>query len=69
MKIETKFDIGQEVWFFDFEAIKAEVFAITIHDKYIVYHVETKGRGRSNFITALKDDKIFPTKEELIKSL
>ena len=69
MKIETKYDIGQEVWFNMLDAIKAEIVAITIHDNYVMYHVETKGRGRSNFTTALRDDIIFPSKEELLKSL
>lgn len=32
-----------------------------------MYHLETIGRGRSNFVTALEEYKIFPTKEELLK--
>ena len=69
MTIETKYNIGDEVWIYLLEPIKAYIVAITIHDKYMMYHVETVGRGRSNFNTSLLEDKLFPSKEELLKSL
>ena len=69
MTIETKFNIGDEVWFHLCEPIKAEIIAITIHKEYIVNHIQTIDRGRNNFVTALTEDKIFPTKQELLDSL
>lgn len=69
MTIETKFNIGDEVWFHLCEPIRADVTAITIHKDYMVYHIQTIERGRNNFATALTDDKLFRTKQELLDSL
>lgn len=69
MKIETKYDIGQEVWFNCFEPVKAIITSITKRKYSLEYRVETIGRGCNDFITDLTENKLFPTKEELLKSL
>ena len=68
MKIETKYDIGQEVWILDFEQpCKGEILSIKTfnmykkeHD-YVSYYIQNLGSKR--------EQEIFPTKEELLKSL
>lgn len=69
MKIETKYDIGQEVWFNWLEPVKAIIIAVTKRKYSLEYRVETINRGCNDFVTFLTESKIFPTKEELIKSL
>ena len=69
MTIETKFNIGDEVWFYLVEPTKAEITAIIIHENYMVYHIHTIGQGRNNFVTAFKEEQLFLTKQELLDSL
>lgn len=69
MKIETKYDIGQEVWtlnIFD-EPCKGEILSISTfnmykkrHD-YVSYYIQNIG--------SRIEKELSPTKEELLKSL
>lgn len=67
MKIETKYDIGQEVWYKGY----SEIF----HDKIYQIKVNIDCLGEIHIYYELWDDvikeehKLFPTKEELLKSL
>ena len=71
MKIETKYNIGDEVWVANVfrEPIEVKVYGITAEVKdsniLIDYHV---GLGK-NGCALRKEELVFPTKEELIKSL
>ena len=69
MKIETKYDIGQEVWALNFfeQPYKGEILSISTfnmykkgHD-YVSYYIQGLG--------SRKENECFPTKEELLKSL
>lgn len=70
MKIETKFDIGQEVWFGSLGFDKsAKICEININvfidgDVRIEYGLEKRG-----YYWKRNEHEIFPTKEELLKSL
>lgn len=70
MKIETKFDIGQKVWFQTLGInYKAEIMEINVHcllcgDVLIHYKL-----ARSGYYYERDEDELFPTKEELLKSL
>lgn len=67
MKIETKYDIGQEVWFMGY----SEIFK----DKICQIKVNIDCLGAIHIYYDLWDDvtkeeqSLFPTKEELLKSL
>ena len=69
MKIETKYDIGQEVWALDFfkEPNKGEILSVTTLNTsvkerdYVAYYIHHIGYRLEH--------EIFPTKEELLKSL
>lgn len=75
MKIETKYDIGQEVWFmWGNKAIQREIASVDVRvdseEQYETYEIV----GLEDDDDALYDwtfeiDDIFPTKEELLKSL
>ena len=71
MKIETKYDIGQGVWFnvnsHTVKGVVSEINARFIHDKLTVVY----GIDYSNYIgySQVEEDNLFPTKEELLKSL
>lgn len=66
MKIETKYDIGQEVWTLVANRLykgkvlsfKVDVSLAGVNVHYII------GKG-----VLLSEEKLFPTKEELLKSL
>lgn len=63
MKIETKYDIGQEVWFmFQGKVQSGYIMSITIYRDCVVYNM------RANCLS-FKESLLFPTKEELLKSL
>lgn len=71
MKIETKYDIGQEVWFVSgLHYIKGMIREIRINifmnQCIIVYGIEFK-----NFVGYCQKEEsdLSPTKEELLKSL
>lgn len=69
MTIETKYNIGDEVWFRTLKFNKkAKVIGVTINlreDGVIIeYGLERKG-----YYYQRRESDLFPTKEELIKSL
>ena len=64
MTIETKYNIGDEVWFmFLNEPFKSKVYAY-IGGKEKLYRCKLFLQS-----CARREDKLFPTKEELLKSL
>jgi len=71
MTIETKYDIGDEVWMANIfmEPIKVRIYGIVagVKDNKVLidYHVGFSKDG----CTLRKEELIFPTKEELLKSL
>lgn len=70
MTIETKYNIGDEVWTLNSlrEPIPAKVFGIMVEVRrnrtYIDYKVDNQ-----EIIAYRREDVVFPTKEELLKSL
>ena len=72
MKIETKYDIGQEVWLLDNNHIyQGTVDGINIaigKEISSVYTVRIRNISGSWTIQR-KEEFVFPTKEELLKSL
>ena len=69
MKIETKYNVGDEVWFKYRQPTRGEIIAIIVHKESFVYHVHSIDLGNNNFMTTLIENMIFRTKEELLKSL
>lgn len=75
MKIETKYDIGQEVWFmWNNKATQREIVGVAVQiedglqaEEYDVEHLE--GEDGVLYGLTLKLEDLFPTKEELLKSL
>lgn len=62
MKIETKYDIGQEVW------------VMTMNRPYCTtitaVHIDKNGLSYNlKYLHAKAEENIYPTKEELLKSL
>ena len=70
MKIETKYNIGNKVWLNSLgHYIKGKVDEINISvlidgSVHINYDIE-----KSGYLFARNEDELFPTKEELLKSL
>ena len=69
MTIETKFNIGDEVWFKYLQPTRAEIIAIVVHKEYFVYHVHSIDLGHNNFMTTITEKELFRTKQELLDSL
>jgi len=75
MKIETKYDIGQEVWFmWDNKATQREIIGVAVHieddlqaEEYDIEHLE--GEDGVLYGLTLKIEDLFLSKEELLKSL
>lgn len=69
MTIETKYNIGDEVWFQDHEqplrreivGIEIEIYAKKTFVKYVFCE--------DGFAYEMHEQDLFPTKEELLKSL
>lgn len=67
MTIETKYNIGDEVWYKGFK----EIF----HDRIFNIRIDVDSLGEIHIYYDLWDDvtkdecKLFPTQEELLKSL
>lgn len=63
MAMKTKFKIGDEVWFmFQGIAQSGYIISITIYRDCVIYNM------RANCLS-FKEALLFPTKEELLKSL
>jgi hypothetical protein len=74
MTVETKFNIGDEVWLmYDNMAITAQVIEmnVEIRENYLsVVNANCYCKIKSpHFTREIHDSRIFPTKEELLKSL
>ena len=71
MRIETKYNIGQEVWIISKgKAVKDVVDMIRIYigcNKNISYSF--KSRRALGLFETIEESSVFPTKEELLKSL
>ena len=68
MKIETKYNIGDEVWFlFDGKPLNGKI--ASINEYVIKVKVTFKDGKKYLFGRDIKDFKLFPTKEELLKTL
>ena len=67
MKIETKHDIGQEVWYNGYsEIFKDKICQIKVKIDYLgVTHIYYELWGD----VTKEEHQLFPTKEELLKSL
>ena len=67
MKIETKYDIGQEVWFRKGHLVVkgciTDIFLFKQEGKIVI------GYCINDYDHALTESQLFPTKEELLKSL
>lgn len=72
MTIETKYDIGQEVWgewYMEIEKFKVKGISIIVEGlkPSILYDlVDTQDSGN---VASLPEEDLFPNKEELLKSL
>lgn len=72
MTIETKYNIGDEVWFIsDNEICNEKITAIHIHIgalcSFVTYSCEDTLIGQA--LNTVREEILFPTKEELLKSL
>ena len=71
MTIETKYNIGDEVWFIWENIVQSakidSIWRITVNpEKSVIYQLDIKWDGAP---LLFKENALFPTKEELIKSL
>ena len=72
MTIETKYNIGDEVWFMNKNKACSDIIT-AVH----IYRTETLlnttyGFGntiQTQIVSTMKESDLFPTKEELLKSL
>lgn len=78
MKIETKFDIGDEVWYFShitpIKAEKSKIKQVAEYSHYpeITWLLEAKENpygAKDAYHILRKEDELFKTKEELKNSL
>lgn len=72
MTIKTKYNIGQEVWFIeDNKVCNKKITAIHLHiyesGSDISYSCSPSEFGK--LLNSVNESKLFPTKEELLKSL
>lgn len=69
MTIETKYNIGDEVWFMDdLQPTSGEILMIDI-ERYKRMQFTKYTVALCDVLTSFYEDKLFPTKEELLKSL
>lgn len=73
MQIETKYNIGDKVWFMHDNKVKSGTI-ITIgvfveRDMNSQYVSNSVQYGLDNFDYPYRENHLFPTKEELLKSL
>ena len=70
---QPKYQLGQKVWIIDGnKVVEREIKAIAVNGyKKIVYSFEEAGDGYDYYERSIniQENKLFPTKEELIKSL
>lgn len=72
MTIETKYNIGDEVWLIARNNIcKLKIACVSPYFSEIIQHIKY-GFGRTNYTNLFElfeEEKLFPTKEELLNSL
>lgn len=71
MKIETKFNVGNEVWFIHNnvpQSLEIGFITVTIENGYCVEYTFRLGADTKR-VLYLREDEVFSTKEELINSL
>lgn len=73
MTIETKYNIGDEVWFMHDNKVKTAIIItigvfveIDMNSQYVSNSIQY---GLYNFNHPYIENQLFPTKEELLKSL
>ena len=70
MTIETKYNIGDEVWGASHEEIwSGRITAITTYHVFGIERIEYKVFVEEEMHFTFKEEELFPTKEELLKSL
>ena len=69
MTIETKYNIGEEVWFQTLGInYKAKITNIHIDIFFDKKHIVHYNLQRNGYAYERHEDELFPTKEELLKS-
>ena len=67
MTIETKYNIGDEVWWKSYPDIRhGKVYDIWVESKNISYAIR---ESNGAIVLYIAECNLFPTKEELLKSL
>lgn len=70
MTIETKYNIGQKVWGAAHDYIwSGKITAITTYRAFGIERIEYKVFVEEEMHFTFKEKELFPTKEELLKSL
>lgn len=70
MTIETKYNIGDEVWGVSHREIwSGRITAITIYHAFGMSRIDYKVFVEEEMHFTFREQELFPTKEELIKSL
>lgn len=70
MTIETKYNIGDEVWgAFRYEIWSGRITAITIYHAFGMSRIDYKVVVKEEMHFTFREQELFPTKEELLKSL
>lgn len=73
MKIETKYNIGDEVWFMHDNSVKSariiKIDAVIEKDMNSAFVCINTWYDLYNYHTPYIERRLFPTKEELLKSL
>jgi len=74
MDIKTKFNIGEVVWYYGIDGLKKFVvdsISITVESKNnsSIEYLSAPSPGMIKEQVKKKEDKLFPSKEELIKTL
>jgi len=70
MKIETKYNIGDEVWGTALDEIwSGKIAAITTYHAFGIKRIEYKVLVEDEMHFMFKEEYLFPTEEELLKSL
>ena len=70
MTIQTKYNIGQEVWGAAHDDIwSGKITAITTYHAFGIESIEYRVFVEEEMHFTFKEDNLFPTKEELLRSL
>lgn len=69
MKIETKYNIGDEVWFMYIGQIQRSTITVIKFHIWDGGHFLRYGMICNGYVIDRNEEYLFPTKEELLKSL